>query len=87
MEIKRCTKCGAFIMSDGNDICESCAKETAYQNTVLKSYFDENTSFDSISAISAVTGIAPNVIQNYMKVNNFIDYDMDVNSSFNNIQY
>ena len=76
MEIKKCLKCGAFIQSEG-DICTSCLKETAYANTVLKSYFEENFSFDSIPAISAVTGVAPSVIQNYMKENNFIDYDVD----------
>ncbi|MBQ9314398.1 MAG: hypothetical protein IJ220_05295 [Clostridia bacterium] len=86
MEIKKCTKCGAFIMSE-NDICTSCSKEIAYENTVLKNYFDENVSFDSIPSISAVTGIAPNVIQNYMKKNNYIDYDIEMNNSFNNIQY
>ena len=40
MEIKKCTKCGAFIMTS-NNICESCSKTIAYENTVLKSYFDE----------------------------------------------
>lgn len=83
MEIRKCKKCGAFIMSD-NEICTSCSKETAYENTVLKNYFDENISFDSIPSISAVTGIAPNVIQNYMKTNNEIDFDIDSNT---NIQY
>jgi len=86
MEIKKCTKCGAFIQSD-SDICSSCAKKIAYENTVLKNYFDENASFDSIPSISAVTGIAPNVIQSYMKANNYIDYDIDMNTAFNNIQY
>ena len=86
MEIKKCIKCGAFIESD-SDICASCAREIAYQNTVLKNYFDENISFESIPSISAVTGIAPNVIQNYMKENNYIDHDIDFNVDFNNIQY
>ena len=86
MEIKKCTKCGAFVMSD-NDLCASCAKETAYENTVLKNYFDENLNFDSIPSISAITGIAPNTIQNYMKANNYIDSDLNITSSFNSIQY
>ena len=83
MEIKKCSKCGAFIMTE-SDLCDSCLKETAYENTVLKNYFDENLSFDSIPSISAVTGISPNIIQNYMKTNNYMDPDT---SSFNNIQY
>ena len=86
MEIKKCTKCGAFLMAD-SDLCSSCAKEIAYENTVLKNYFDENSSFDSIPSISAVTGIAPNIIQNYMKANNYIDSDVNTTTSFTNIQY
>lgn len=86
MEIKKCIKCGAFIESD-SDICTSCAKEVAYQNTVLKNYFDENVTFESIPSISAVTGIAPNVIQDYMKENNYIDHDIDFSVGFNNILY
>lgn len=86
MEIKKCTKCGAFLMTD-SDLCSSCAKEIAYENTVLKNYFDENSSFDSIPSISAVTGIAPNIIQNYMKANNYIDSDANTTTSFTNIQY
>lgn len=86
MEIKKCSKCGAFIMSD-KALCDTCAKETAYANTVLKNYFDENVCFDSIPSISAVTGISPNVIQNYMKANSYIDTDSQITNSFTNIQY
>ena len=39
MEIKKCSKCGAFIMSD-KTLCDTCAKETAYANKVLKDYFE-----------------------------------------------
>ena len=86
MEIKKRSKCGAFIMSD-KTLCDTCAKETAYANTVLKNYFEENVCFDSIPSISAVTGISPNVIQNYMKANDYIDADTPITSSFTNIQY
>ena len=86
MEIKKCVSCGAFIMSD-EDLCASCAKELSFQNTVLKNYFDENASFDSISSISAATGIDANVIQKYMRTNNYIDSNIDIDSSFSNIQF
>lgn len=86
MEIKKCKKCGSFIMSD-NNICTSCMKETAYENTVLKNYFDENNSFDSIPSISAVTGIAPDVIQNYMKTNNYMGFDIDDDGRYHDIRY
>ena len=85
MEIKKCTKCGAFMMSD-NDMCASCSKDISYQNTVLKNYFEENVNFDSISSISATTGVETNIIQNYMKTNNYIDSDIDIGTS-NSIQF
>ena len=86
MEVRKCRKCGAFIMSE-NDLCASCAKELAYANTVLKNYFDENVSFDSIPSISAITGVAPEMIQNYMEENHYIDSEMNSLTSFNHIQY
>ena len=86
MEVKKCQKCGAFIMSE-SDLCASCAKEQAYANTVLKTYFDENVSFDSIPSISAITGVAPELIQSYMKENHYIDTEMNSITSFNHIQY
>ena len=86
MEIRKCTKCGAFIMSS-NDLCDSCAKEIAYENTVLKNYFDENINFDSIPEVSAITGISPKTIQNYMKANNYVGSEIDITTTFNNIQY
>ena len=85
MEMKKCAKCGAFVETTG-DLCTSCINQIAYENTVLKNYFEENLSFDSIPSISAITGIAPNTIQNYMKTN-YINSDIDITSSFNNIQY
>ena len=86
MEIKKCSKCGAFIMSD-KTLCDTCAKETAYANTVLKNYFEENVCFDSIPSISAVTGISPNVIQNYMKANDYIDAITKRDTFFTYIDY
>lgn len=86
MEIRKCMKCGAFIMTDA-ELCNSCANAVAYENTVLKNYFEENLTFDSIPSISAATGIAPATIQNYMKANNYINSDIDITTSFTNIQY
>ena len=85
MEMKKCSKCGAFVETT-SDLCSTCTNQIAYENTVLKNYFDENSNFDSIPSISAITGIAPNTIQNYMKTN-YINSDIDITSSFNSIQY
>lgn len=85
MEIKKCINCGSFISSE-NTLCAKCANKITYENTVLKNYFDENSSFDSIPSISAVTGISPASVQRYMLNNNFIDQDTKI-TGFNSIQY
>lgn len=85
MEIKKCINCGSFISSEST-LCTECANKITYENTVLKNYFDENSSFDSIPSISASTGISPSSIQNYMLQNNYIDSDTPV-TGFNSILY
>lgn len=85
MEIKKCINCGSFISSE-NTLCTKCANKITYENTVLKNYFDENASFDSIPSISAVTGISPTSVQRYMLNNNYIDDDSNYNT-FSSIQY
>lgn len=85
MEIKKCINCGSFISSDAT-LCNSCANKMTYENTVLKNFFDENNSFDSIPSISAVTGIAPASIQRFMISNNYIDSSVDT-TGFSSIQY
>lgn len=85
MEIKKCINCGSFISSEST-LCTKCTNKITYENTVLKNYFDENSSFDSIPSISASTGISPATIQNYMVSNNYIDLDTPT-TGFSSIQY
>lgn len=85
MEIKKCINCGSFISSEST-LCTQCANKITYENTVLKNYFDENSSFDSIPSISAATGISPSTIQHYMLRNNYIDMDTPT-TGFSSIQY
>ena len=86
MEIKKCIQCGSFISSEST-LCAQCANKITYENTVLKNYFDENSSFDSIPSISASTGVSPLTIQNYMLNNNYIDSDTPSTTGFSSIQY
>jgi predicted amidophosphoribosyltransferase len=88
MEIKKCTKCGAFIESE-DTICSSCANKLSYEGTLLKNYFECNTTYGSISSISAVTGISPTTIQNYMQNNDFdnIPTEIDFKDYYSQIPY
>ena len=80
MEIKKCINCGSFITSEGS-LCSSCANKKTYETTVLKNFFDENTSFDSISSISETTGVSPKSIQSFMLENNYLDSN-DISANF-----
>lgn len=84
MEIKKCASCGSFIAS-GATICATCANKASYEKTLLKNYFDENASFDSISSVSATTGVSFNSVQKYIQDNNYVD--LDSTTTFNPIQY
>ncbi len=84
MEIKKCTSCGAFITTNTN-ICSSCMNKMHYDMTLLKNYFEESPSFDSISSVSAATGVAPSSIQKYIQEN---ELGSEINPiSFSSIQY
>lgn len=85
MEIKKCANCGSFITTDAT-VCDSCLNKSSYDMTLLKNYFDETSSFDSISAISATTGVSPKAIQKYMLDNNYTNSEIN-QSSFSSIQY
>jgi predicted amidophosphoribosyltransferase len=86
MEIKKCARCGAFFSSISN-VCSSCQNKESYDRTVLKNYFDENLSFDSVHAVSEETGISPTTIENYLLENNFNNPNNDNNSFYNQIPY
>lgn len=85
MEIKKCKNCGEFIMSE-NNICTSCLNKLNYGKTVLKSYFEDTNSCNSISSISSSTGVAPSIIQNYLNENN-IDIPINDTDFYNSLPY
>lgn len=85
MELKKCANCGAFITTEAT-ICDSCSNKATYDMTLLKNYFDETSGFDSISAVSATTGVSPKVIQQYIQDNNYIDSEINP-TTFSSINY
>lgn len=87
MELKKCKNCGAFINSE-SEFCSSCANNLSYNLTILKNYFDgESSSFDSISSVSDKTGVSPTIVQNFMIENNYIDSAEIEKTSFANLPY
>lgn len=87
MELKRCKNCGAFIASDAN-LCTTCANTLNYNKTILKGYFDEGISCDSVKTVSSATGISPAVVEKYIQENDYIDVPTnDTDEYYTNIPY
>jgi predicted amidophosphoribosyltransferase len=88
MELKKCKNCGAFINSTG-DYCTACANALNYNKTILKGYFEDNTTnnFGSISSVSSNTGVSPNIVQTYMVENEYIDSNDLSSTSFASLPY
>lgn len=86
MELKKCKNCGAFITSDA-DLCTTCANSLRYNQTILKGYFEEGISCDSIQSVSSATGVSPSLVQNYMIENNYIDVPINATDDYHNLPY
>jgi hypothetical protein len=86
MEIKKCERCGAFFTSTSN-LCSSYQNKDSYDKTVLKNYFDENMSFNSVHAVSEETGISPTTIEKYLLENNYNNPYDDNSVFYNQIPY
>ena len=63
MELKKCKNCGAFIASNSN-LCTTCSNTLSYNKTILKGYFDDGISCDSIKTVSSATGVSPSRCSN-----------------------
>ncbi len=81
MELKKCKNCGAFIASDFN-LCTACAKALSYNKTIVKGYFEDGVSCDSIKNIASSTGVSPTIIQNYVTENHFDDIPTNATDAY-----
>ena len=77
MEFNKCSRCGAFFVSEGA-VCPKCSPKDSLEILNLKNYIAEN-GFSSIDTVSAGTGIS---IKN---LNRFLNVDDIINLGDNNI--
>lgn len=64
MELNKCSRCGAFHVSEG-DVCSKCVGKDSLELSTFKSYIEEN-GFSSIDTIATQTGIAQKNINRFM---------------------
>ena len=88
MELKKCKNCGAFINST-EEFCSACATTLSYNKTILKDFFEDNTTneFGTISSVSSKTGVSPNIVQTYMVENEYINSSDLTSTSFASLPY
>ena len=64
MELNKCSRCGAFHVSE-SDVCPKCAGKDTLELSTFKTYIEEN-GFSSIDTIATETGIAQKNVNRFM---------------------
>ena len=68
MEVKRCSRCGAFYTNEGY-VCSQCTGKDNFELNQFKNFVEENgIEINSLSQIAAQTGISEK------NLNRFLDY-------------
>lgn len=69
MEVKRCSRCGAFYTNQG-DVCPKCTGKDNLELSQFKNFVEENgVEINSLTQISNQTGISEK------NLNRFLSYD------------
>lgn len=66
MDFNKCSRCGAFYVSEGS-VCPKCSPKDALELSTLKNYIEEN-GFTSIDRVSAGTGISTKNLNRFLNV-------------------
>lgn len=80
MNFKKCERCGCFFTST-NDVCPKCAPKDVFEMEKLKHYLNGNIQVDSVSDISAKTGITVKNINRYLNSTNFANIINNTNKN------
>lgn len=67
MEFKKCARCGAFFVTDG-DVCQNCMPKDRLDRVKFQNYIDNNIQ-DTADTISLNTGISIRNVNRYLNQN------------------
>ena len=70
MEFNRCSRCGAFYISE-NSVCPNCQPKDNCEKIVLQNYLEENQMPKSIEILSKDTGISVKNLNRFLGDTNF----------------
>lgn len=69
MEVKRCSRCGAFYTNQGN-VCPKCTSRDNFELSQFKDFVEENgVEIDSLAQVATKTGISEK------NLNRFLNYE------------
>ena len=69
MDVKRCSRCGAFYTNQGY-VCPKCTSKDNFELSQFKNFVEENgVEINSLAQIASETGISEK------NLNRFLDYD------------
>lgn len=66
MEFNRCSRCGAFYISESN-VCPNCMPKDACEQARLRNYLLENEMPSSVEVLSADTGISVKNLNRFLE--------------------
>ena len=69
MELKRCSRCGAFYSSEA-EVCPNCEPKDNYEKSQLKNYLNENEMPSSLETLSSHTNISIKNLNRFLENDN-----------------
>ena len=70
MEFNRCSRCGAFYISE-NSVCPNCEPKDNCEKITLQNYLEENQMPESMELLSKDTGISVKNLNRFLGDSNF----------------
>ena len=72
MQFNRCSRCGAFFVTDG-DVCPKCQPKDTFEMTKLKNFLEDCSTDSSIQEISLGTGITEKNLHRFFSYDDFLE--------------
>ena len=67
MELKRCSRCGAFYSSQA-EVCPNCQPKDDYEKSQLQNFLNENEMPASLEALSSYTNISMKNLNRFLDI-------------------
>ena len=69
MDFNRCSRCGAFYISENSGVCPNCQPKDNCEKIALQNYLEENQMPNSMEILSKDTGISVKNLNRFVEDN------------------